>query len=141
MNAEIDRLGLPGGLWQDAIRAVIPGVQRVDCTYPDERTLVIDIKPYARFSLSFLPGCKGILVSHAMFVEPAYRGQGIGHKLQEIKARIARDLGASVLLCTAADLNEAERHLLSKSLWGQILSFFNRRTGHQIGIYVRRLNP
>lgn len=142
MNAEIDRLRLPRGVWQELVKRAIPDASTVKCSYPDERSVCFevmkDFELIARFSLSFLYGCKGILVSHNMLVSPSYRGKGIAKKLQPIKDRVAKDLMVSILIATVKDDNVAEKKVIKD--WQHLDSFLNRRTGNKIGIHLKKVS-
>src|SRR5271167_4739676 len=99
MNAEIKRLKLPRGVWQKLIKQEIPIATNVECAYPDSTSVRFQIyngcELVAQFTLSFLQGCSGVLVSHNMAVSPDYQGKGIATKLQPIKTRVAQDLQVS----------------------------------------------
>ena len=143
MNSEIDRLKLPRGVWQELIKKEIPDASRVECSYPDNASVRFQIfhecKPVANFTLSFLYGCKGILVSHGMLVSPDYRGKGIAKKLRPIKDRVAQDLRVSVLLATVKEDNAAEKSVIKD--WKQLETFSNIRTGNMVGIHVKKVQP
>lgn len=136
MNAEIKRLKLPRGVWQSLIKAEIPVATNVECTYPDASSVRFqifnDCALVAYFTLSFLYGCKGILISHNMLVSPEYRGKGIAKKLQPIKSRVAQDLHVSVLLATVKDDNAAEKAVIKD--WQHLDTFFNVKTKSKVGI-------
>ena len=141
MNNEINSLCLPRGRWQALIQQSIPIATKVVCDYPDDRSVLIKLfkteQLIATFTLSFLYGCKGILVSHSMQVSPEYRGQGIAKKLQPIKQKIATDLRVSVLIATVRDDNSAEKNVIKD--WDQLESFDNVRTGNKIDIFMKRV--
>ena len=160
MLDKVKQLNLPMGVWQSKIEKAL-GEFRLDSnraarpkttvtvSYPDVYTakfsvdLVVDSKynptkvvHLARFSLSFLPSCAGIIVSHGLFVSELYRGNGIAQKLQDIKKEIARDLKASLILATVNVENAPQKSILNKFGWQAIKSFFNKKTGNQIEIQV-----
>lgn len=143
MNAEVDRLGLPRGVWQDLVRKCVPVATRVECLYPDVTSVRFEVHHnedlVARFTLSFLYGCKGILVSHGMLVSSQYRGQGIGKQLQPIKERVARDLRVSMLLSTVRVNNAPQRAVLEGCHWQQLDTFTNVRTGNVVGVHVKKI--
>ncbi len=143
MNAEIERLRLPRGVWQKAITDTVPKVTRVECSYPDANTVQFQLyafneTPVAHFSLSFLYGCKGILVSHSAAVEPSYRRKGIAKKLQPIKDKVARDLRVSVMLGTVREDNTAQKKVFAKE-WKKLDTFTNTRTGNNVGIHIKKV--
>jgi len=143
MNAEIERLKLPRGVWQELVKKEIPLASRVECSYPDYASVCFqiyhDCNLVANFTLSFLYGCKGILVSHGMLVSPSYRGKGIAKKLQPIKDRVAKDLHVSVLLATVKDDNVAEKNVIKD--WQHLDTFTNIRTGNKVGIHIKKIVP
>lgn len=146
MNSEISRLGLPRGEWQKAIIEAIPEVKYVGCYYPDEQTVTIKAydNPKAewqdrvfQFSLSFMFGCRGVLISHSMQVYPPHGGKGIATRLQKVKERIAQDLKVSLLMATVRDDNAAEKHVISE--WKLVDVFSNFRTGNVINVYTKEI--
>lgn len=92
----------------------------------------------AKFTMSFLHGCKGILVSHGMLVVATYRGNGIAKKLQSVKERVARDLRVSVLLATVKEDNVAEKSVIKD--WTHLETFSNVRTGNSVGIFMKKIS-
>ena len=77
----------------------------------------------ARFSLSFMPGNRRVLISHGVEVVPEKRGMGTGRKLLKMREEIAREAGANLILATVRNDNAAESHLLETSGW---VRFTNR---------------
>jgi GNAT superfamily N-acetyltransferase len=141
MNAEIEKLKLPRGVWQELIKKEIPIASTVECSYPDASSVRFQIfqscSLIAHFTLSFLYGCKGILISHNMLVSPSFRGQGIAKKLQPIKDKVAKDLKVSVLLATVKDDNAAEKSVIKD--WQHLDTFTNIRTGNKVGIHIKKI--
>lgn len=143
MNSEIVRLKLPRGVWQKLIKQEIPVATQVDCAYPDSTSVRFQIfdecNLVANFTLSFLQGCKGVLVSHNMLVTPAYQGKGIAKRLQPIKTKIAQDLQVSVLLATVKDDNAAEKAVIKD--WQHLEDFNNLRTNNVVGLHIKKIDP
>jgi GNAT superfamily N-acetyltransferase len=143
MNDEIKRLKLPRGVWQELIKKEIPVATQVECAYPDSASVRFQIfnecSLVANFTLSFLYGCKGVLVSHNMLVTPEYQGKGIAKKLQPIKAKVAQDLQVSLLLATVKDDNAAEKAVIKD--WQHLETFTNVRTKSKIGIHIKKIKP
>ena len=142
MDAEVSRIGLPRGVWQKELIKLVPEAGEVTVEYPDDRTMVMtaytsDRGRIVTFSMSFMYGCKGILISHGMEVSAVWRGQGIAKRLQSLKERIAKDLKASVLMATVRDDNEAEKSVIKN--WKLVDVFTNFRTGNVINIYTRQV--
>lgn len=92
------------------------------------------------FSLTQLPGCCGILVSHNTYIYPIYQGLGINTFLQEIKEDIAKHNGFSTLMATVIDRNPIEMHILEKSGWAKVDSFKNTKTGNTVITYIKHLD-
>jgi GNAT superfamily N-acetyltransferase len=78
-----------------------------------------------KFSLSFMPGNRRILISHDTFVEPKFRGLGYGRAWLKLKEELAREAGINLLLATVRNENKIEVHLLRTNGWKRIL---NRKT-------------
>jgi hypothetical protein len=148
MNSEIVRLKLPRGVWQQLIKDGINSktyvVSHVQCSYPDANSVRFQLFNGANvivsFSLSFLQGCSGVLVSHNMNVQPRFQGRGIAKTLQPIKKRIAQDLKVSLLIATVKDDNVAEKKVLNKD-WQHVADFDNVKTGNKIGVHIRKIEP
>lgn len=123
------------------IKQEIPLASHVECSYPDASSIRFqiynDCNLVAHFTMSFLYGCKGILISHGMLVSPQYRGRGIAKKLQPVKDKVARDLKVSVLLATVKEDNIAEKKVIKD--WEPLTTFNNIRTGNDIGIHIKRI--
>ncbi len=142
MNNEIVKLKLPRGVWQGIMvkDLNIPDA-KVDIEYTDIRTAMFRIsskgQKVGHFALSFLYGCRGVLVSHTMLIEPEYRGKGLAKKLQPIKKRIAKDLGVAVMLCTVVDENKAQETVIKD--WQKVGSFDNMRTGNKVNLFTTKV--
>jgi hypothetical protein len=139
MLDEIAKLQLKKGVWQNIIENEMPiDNARVELDYPDTHTVYFRIsqndQPVAKFALSFLYGCKGVLVSHTVFVEEPYRGLGIAKTMRAIEHMIAKDLKATVLLCTVRDDNKPYENVIKD--WTKVGSFDNERTGNRVNIFT-----
>jgi len=153
MISEIKRLRLPFGKWQEYATELIQkhnknlpkdcysylGEPPINCSYPDERTVRMNIGCIAHFELSFLYGCKAILISHDTYIEPHYRGLGFAGSLQLIKERMAKDLMAKILIATAVETNAPQQKVLAKWKWDTITTFENNRTGNTVGFFIKHL--
>ena len=71
----------------------------------------------SHFSLSYLPGCREVLVLHGVTVDPAVRNQGVGALLHGVRLDIARAVGAKVVLCTVLAGNSAEKAIIARAGW------------------------
>ena len=81
---------------------------------------------HAKFSLSFMPGNRRVLVSHGTVVEKEYRNKGIGKRLAAVKQELAREAGCNLLLGTVRNDNFVQEHQMRKDGWERLL---NRKTG------------
>lgn len=112
----------------------------------DRNRIVISTEPtenyksvVAVFSLSELPGCCGVLVSHHTNIYPQYQGKGINSFLQGIKERIAKDNGYTTLMATVTSDNTTEIHILTKYGWLPRDSFKNKRTGNTVITFTKHI--
>lgn len=129
------------GVWQAKIeKALSPFPCKVIVQYPDIYTARFEITLndsfMARFSLSYLPSCSGVIVSHGLMVSPEFRGKGIAQALQTMKKEIAKDLQSSVMLATVDETNAAQISILKKFGWYKVKGFFNKKSGNNIEIQV-----
>lgn len=92
-----------------------------------------------QFSLSELPGCCGVVVSHGTWIKPEYRAMGIGKELSKIKMDIARYWGYTLMICTDRNDNTPQRRILKNNGWETVDSFVNLRTGNLINIDIKYL--
>lgn len=74
--------------------------------------------PASHFSLSFMPGNRRTLISHAVNVETP--GKGVGTKLCELREQAARKAGVTLMLATVMDSNAAEIAVLTKCGWARL---------------------
>lgn len=71
----------------------------------------------SHFSLSYLPGCREVMVLHGVVVEPSLRHLGVGSLLHATRLDIARAAGCRVVLCTVLSGNSAEKSIITKAGW------------------------
>lgn len=92
------------------------------------------------FSLTELPGCTQVCVSHGCFVQLGKRGKGVGQR--EHKARLAemRRLGYDSAICTVRKDNATERHILHKFGWREVDSFTSTKNGGTILLCFKDLS-
>lgn len=119
-------------------------LNQIEVNLKEETTSKVDPKWKWRervclFSLTQLPGCCGILVSHNTFVDMPYRGKGIAKFLQKIKEEIAKDNQFTMLMCTTRKDNKVQNKLLKKSGWQKINKFKNKRTRNNLFVWVKEL--
>lgn len=93
----------------------------------------------AEWTLTELPGCSGVCVSHASKVDSRFRGKGIGTLLNTYRQLQAEEMGYAVLLCTYRLDNTGQKKVLDKNGWETILSFTNKKSRNDIGISVKTI--
>jgi hypothetical protein len=149
MLDEIKNLGLDREKWKadiyDVLRPIIDECS-VTILVPNahKRTLNIRVNDswgemVVKFSLSFMPGCKGILILHRMEVAEKWRNNGISKALWPIKRMIAYDLRVGMLTCTVTSDNKIQQKILIDANWHYTGSFRNSRTGNKIYMYSYRM--
>lgn len=95
------------------VRLTKGGSRQVDCVCYIPRT----DRMLSRFSISYLPGCKHVLIFHQVSVEPTERGVGIGSRLHEFRLKVAKALGAATVICTMLSGNSVEKRILTNAGW------------------------
>lgn len=93
----------------------------------------------ADFSLTQLPGCCGILVSHSSCIGSEFRKKGLGNLLHELRIELAKLNGYTILLCTDVVGNVHQKKILDKFGWESIFQFRNKRTNNWVEISVKDL--
>lgn len=93
----------------------------------------------ADFALHPMPGCCGICVSTAAYVNFPYRNRGIGTLLNLFRMERAKELGYSLLLCTDIAINTPQVRVLEKNGWQKVFKFRNARTGNDVNINIKSL--
>ena len=153
MFEELKRLKIDRQVWAAAIKKIfddrcIETVVTIVCPKQHQRTLSVkvfresDETLIAKFQLSFMPGCKGVLISHASWVHEQCRRRGIGRALLNVKEAIAKDMQISMMMATVRDDNDAQKYLFATAkngFWRVIDQFINKRTASNIVIYHREL--
>lgn len=95
----------------------------------------------AEYNLTEFPGSTGdIMISHGMWVNPNYRGQGIGNKTHKRRLAEAARLGKSYLMCTCNMTNEVELHILDRHGWKKLDEFISECSCERIGVFGRMVN-
>lgn len=109
--------------------------------YPNERELRVVVfagstRPITlgQFSLSYLPGCREVVVLHGVSVDPTVRHQGVGSLPHSTRLDIARGVGAKVALCTVLSGNSAERAIIQRAGWRVAL-----QVNQQVEMWAREL--
>jgi hypothetical protein len=95
----------------------------------------------AQFSMSHMPGCCGIIVSHATIITRAYVGKKLGTELHKIKLEIAKSLNFSSMLCTdiASESHAMQKKILDNNDWVEIAKFNNLNSGNDVSVFFKNL--
>lgn len=99
---------------------------------PDEFRYVTNLS-YG--SLSTMPGCPQIAISHNAGTKKEIRGTGRGQEAQSERMDIAKKLGYDYIIATVAGGNLAQRAIMSKNGWREFDTFTSSHTGNVIIIY------
>lgn len=92
---------------------------------------------WSQYSLSPLPGCCGVVVSHGSMINISQRNKGLGDYFHKERLSLVEELGYSCAICTVISGNKAEERILEKNGWKKIHSFVNSRTSNLIDMYAR----
>ncbi len=90
--------------------------------------------------LQALPGCCGVVVVSNVWTHS--KGNGIppsSDVFRECKEKLARDLGYSVMIATNDMSNIPSVCNMLKSKYRYADTFINKRTGHLVGIGIKKL--
>lgn len=77
------------------------------------------------FTLSFMPGNRRTVISHAVKVFPDYRNKGIGTQMCKLREDAAREAGITLMLATVVDSNWEEIRILEKCSWVRLTQNLN----------------
>lgn len=94
----------------------------------------------ASFSMKEAPGCCGLIFSFHSNVTQMYRGRGIGTILNQMRQKIAYELGYSAIICTDIESNESQLRILKSQDWAKVFAFVNRRTSNEVGVHMKALS-
>jgi RimJ/RimL family protein N-acetyltransferase len=89
--------------------------------------------------ITTLPGSPQVAVSHAVFIFPEHRGKGHGAKNHNLRLKRLKQMGYNYVICTVANANEAEKHILKTNGWNELASFDSSQTIHKVHLYGREL--
>lgn len=109
-----------------------------DCTVVFRRTKPEHMMLWS-FMLKPFPGNRGIAVSTATEVHESLRGHGIGRYLRNVKDRVCRKAGYSVVQCTTELANERQNRILRDDKWSVTSEFNNSLTGHRCLLWTKNL--
>lgn len=104
-----------------------------------EKEDIIKSQEVGYFFLSPLPGCCGIVVSHATHLHPSFRSTEYGKSFHRVKENVARHYGYSMMLATTELRNLPEIIGGSKAGWKWGNFFRNKRTTHDLAIGLKEL--
>src|SRR6266850_4093526 len=85
-----------------------------------ERAEVRAYNDKIKFSLTFMPGNRRVLISHGVEVFFAFRGMGLGTEMCKVREQLARKAGVTLLLATVRDDNSAELRVLERCEWKRL---------------------
>jgi GNAT superfamily N-acetyltransferase len=92
---------------------------------------------YTEFKLSFMPGNRRTLISHAVAIRPECRGHGLGTLYCRVRERAAREAGVTLMLATVMDDNKPEISLLLKCGWRRL----TQNTTTHCSLWGKELQP
>lgn len=100
--------------------------------------VVLDDTEYVH-SVSAMPGCQDVAVSHGLWRTRGPSGRG----KEAIIARLAlmERLGFSAFICTVNTANEKEKECLRYAECKCVFSFYDSRTGNAVEVWMKQLNP
>lgn len=90
-------------------------------------------------SLSPMPGCCGIVVSHFTYLTPDNRGKGLSNHFRNLKENLVKALGYGLMIATTDMANFPAVGNMFKSKYTMVESFVNPRTSHLIGVGVKKV--
>lgn len=90
-------------------------------------------------SFAPLPGCCGIVISYHTALEPQHRGNFYSDYFRQLKEKIAKEMGYSLMIATTQMENIPAVGNFFKSKYKFVETFTNSRTGNLIGLGVKKL--
>jgi GNAT superfamily N-acetyltransferase len=94
----------------------------------------------AVFSLTQMPGCCGICISHEAQVYSEHRSKGYGKRLTRFRMAVAKEAGYKKIICTTVATNVVENHILIGLKWRQAGRHFrNSRTDNDVILWEKEL--
>lgn len=91
------------------------------------------------YELDSLPGSPQVVVSHAAFVHPSYRGEGHGKRDHAARVQKMRELGYDLALCTVVSDNHVQKHILEVNGWILLQKFYSSRSCHWVEVWSKIL--
>jgi predicted acetyltransferase len=90
-------------------------------------------------TISSLPGCNQVAVSHGLLMKPEYRGKGFGKEEQKLFQEELKRLAYDYVLCTVVESNKAQNKILQETGWLFLAEFKSSYTGNNIRIYGKKV--
>lgn len=75
-----------------------------------------------KFTLTFMPGNRRVIISSGVEIYPHLRGKGWGKRGLLDRECIAREVGCNLILATVKNNNAVEIHLLETNGWKRMLN-------------------
>lgn len=104
-----------------------------------EKYISVQDLGWMSYSLTPMPGCHAVLVSHDSWLNKDRQGFGLGDYFHKERLRLAQDANISCMTCTVEEGNEVEKHILEKNGWKKVHEFHNKHTENEVGLWVKNL--
>lgn len=91
------------------------------------------------FSLAPMPGCCGMVVSTDSFLNKDSRHSGLSEPFRQLKHKLAKDLGYTVMIATSQTKDISALANMLKSKYEIVKVFRNKRTTNDVGIGIKIL--
>lgn len=93
----------------------------------------------ASFSMTHMPECPAIVVSHSSGVSYDLQGKGIGKILHSARIEACLEVGVVLMQATVVKGNVAEERLMDRYGWDKLSEFYNKDTGRDVCLYQKDL--
>lgn len=94
---------------------------------------------YGACEIDSLPGSPQVAVSHAVFIQPEFRGKGIGNQNHRLRLRRLKEMHYDCVICTVRGDNDKEKRNLSDNGWHFLMRFQSSNTNHQVELWGRNV--
>lgn len=91
-------------------------------------------------TISELPGCTQVAVSHNVWTPLHNRGKGNGQKAHRARLKEMELFGFNYAICTVEYNNAAELKILETNGWKVLDNFLSDKTQHRLIIMGKKLN-
>lgn len=88
----------------------------------------------SKFSVSFLPGCRSVMVFHGVVITPKFRNLGYGKILHKFRLALAKAMKCTTVVCTVVVGNSPERRILEEHGW-----VMERKVSTNVEMWVKEL--